>query len=63
LLGSETYAGNLRDRPLSSHLTHPETMQAFLEHVDSEYGGVAPLLGRMGWTDADTDRLRAKLRT
>jgi protein tyrosine/serine phosphatase len=62
LLGSQTYAGNLRDRPMSSHLTYPETMRAFLEHVDAEYGGVAPLLGRMGWTEDDSDRLREKLR-
>ena len=37
-------------------------MQVFLEHVDSEYGGVERLLGRMGWTADDTARLRAKLR-
>ena len=62
LLGSRTYADNLRDRPMSSHVTHPETMQVFLDFVDSEYGGAEPLLGRMGWTDADSERLRAKLR-
>lgn len=62
LLGSTTYADNLRDRPLSSHLTYPETMQTFLDYVASEYGGVEPLLATMGWTDADTRRLRAKLR-
>jgi protein-tyrosine phosphatase len=62
LLGSNTYAENLRDRPLSSHLTYPETMQTFLEYVDAEYGGVEPLLATMGWTDDDTGRLRAKLR-
>ena len=62
LLGSRTYAENLRDRPMSSHITHPETMQTFLTYVDGEYGGVEPLLARMGWTDADSDRLRAKLR-
>jgi protein-tyrosine phosphatase len=62
LLSTQTYAENLRDRPMSSHVTHPETMQVFLDFVDSEYGGAEPLLGRMGWTDADSDRLRAKLR-
>ena len=40
LMSSGTYAENLRDRPMSSHNTHPETMQVFLEHVDEEYGGV-----------------------
>jgi hypothetical protein len=62
LLGTRTYADNLRDRPISSHLTHPETMQTFLEYVDGEYGGVGPLLATMGWTGDDTGRLRAKLR-
>lgn len=62
LLGSSTYAENLRDRPLSSHLTHPETMQAFLDYVDREYGGVDALLATMGWTEDDSVRLRAKLR-
>lgn len=62
LVGTRTYGDNLRDRPLSSHLTYPETMQAFLDFVDSEYGGVEPLLATMGWTGDDTGRLRAKLR-
>ena len=62
LLGTRTYAENLRDRPMSSHITHPETMQTFLTYVDEEYGGVEPLLARMGWNDADSGRLRAKLR-
>ena len=62
LLGSRTYADNLRDRPMSSHITYPETMRTFLTYVDDEYGGVEPLLARMGWDDADSDRLRAKLR-
>ena len=61
LMGSPTYADNLRDRPLSSHLTYPETMEALLDHLDSAYGGVAGLLARLGWTDADTEQLRTKL--
>lgn len=62
LLASDTYAENLRDRPLSSHLSRPETMRAFLDHVDEAYGGVEPLLARFGWTAEDTARLRTKLR-
>lgn len=61
LLASDTYAENLRGRPLSSHLSRPETMRAFLDHVDATYGGVEPLLAQYGWTGADTARLRAKL--
>lgn len=62
LLGSKTYHDNLAGRPMTSHLTQPETMVAFLAHVDEAYGGVEPLLTSMGWTDEDTARLRAKLR-
>lgn len=62
LLAADTYADNLRDRPLSSHLSHPETMAAFLDHLTSEYGSVQALLERLGWTETDTKQLRAKLR-
>lgn len=63
LMASETYADNLRGRPLSSHETHAETMNAFLEHVDAEYDGVNGLLAQLGWTDEDSARIRAKLRS
>ena len=47
---------------MSSHATYPETMISFLSHFDETFGGVEPLLGRMGWTDEDSARLQAKLR-
>jgi protein-tyrosine phosphatase len=62
LTASSTYADNLRGRPISSHLSRPEAITSFLDHIDREYGGVAALLARMGWTDADAAQLRAKLR-
>lgn len=62
LVSTHTYADNLRDRPMSSHRTYPENMEAFLDHVSSEYGSVEAMLAGLGWTDADTKRLRAKLR-
>ena len=62
LQASSTYAENLRGRPLSSHLSRPEAMVTFLEHIDRRYGGVPTLLARMGWTETDTDQLRARLR-
>ena len=62
LLASSTYAENLRDRPLSSHLSHPETMEVFLQHLDDAYGGVEPLLSEAGWTPDDSAGVRAKLR-
>lgn len=61
LLASPTYAENLAGRPMSSHLSHPETMIAFLDHLDRAFGGVPQMLARVGWTDADTERLRARL--
>lgn len=63
LAGSRTYAENLRDRPMASHLSYPETMDAFLTYVDSEHGGVPRLLAKIGWTDDDSGRLRHKLRS
>jgi protein tyrosine/serine phosphatase len=36
-------------------------MTAVLEAIDTDLGGVLAWLARHGWTDADTDRLRAKL--
>ena len=33
-----------------------------LRGVPATYGGVEPMLARMGWTTEDTARLRAKLR-
>jgi protein-tyrosine phosphatase len=60
LLASATYADNLRGRPLSSHVTHPATMMAFLDHVDAS-GGMQALLERIGWTEADTKQIRSKL--
>ena len=63
LMASPTYAGNLEGRPISSHLSHPETMISFLRYIDDTFGGVLPMLIKMGWTADDTDQLRSKLRS
>jgi hypothetical protein len=62
LMSSATYAENLRGRPISSHLSQPQSMITFLDHLDRAYGGPEPLLITMGWTPQDTAALRAKLR-
>lgn len=62
LMASETYRANLEGRPVSSHLTNPESMDAFLTYVEREYGGVETMLGHLGWTPEDTRAMWAKLR-
>jgi protein-tyrosine phosphatase len=62
LMASRTYAGNLEGRPISSHLSRPEAMISLLRYIDETFGGVLPMLIKMGWTADDTDQLRAKLR-
>ena len=62
LRASPTYADNLRGRPLESHLSRPEALTTLLDHIEQHYGGVEGLLTKMGWTEADTAQLRAKLR-
>jgi protein-tyrosine phosphatase len=63
LKASPTYADNLRDRPLSSHLSLPETMISFLRYIDETFGGVQQMLIKIGWTAEDTNQLRSKLRS
>lgn len=62
LLATTTYHDNLVGRPLSSHATRPETMDAFLRHAEESYGGVEQMLAPHGWTSDDTARMRTKLR-
>jgi protein-tyrosine phosphatase len=63
LVASPTYADNLRGRPISSHLSHPQTMISFLRYIGDTFGSVPQMLIKMGWTTEDTDQLRAKLRS
>jgi protein-tyrosine phosphatase len=62
LMASRTYADNLRGRPIETHLSRPEAMSTFLDHIEQNYGGVEELLTKLGWTEEDTAHLRAKLR-
>jgi protein-tyrosine phosphatase len=61
LRATPTYADTLDDRDLDRHLPQAESMQTFLGYLDAEYGGALGWLSRHGWTDADTDALRARL--
>jgi protein tyrosine/serine phosphatase len=59
---SRTYASDLNSKPAGSHRPRPETMTAFLEQMDSRYGGVAQWLADHRFGDDDLRMLRAKLR-
>ncbi|GAB3622490.1 tyrosine-protein phosphatase [Mariniluteicoccus endophyticus] len=61
LVASDTYRANLEGRPLSSHLTNPESMDAFLGYAEDRFGGVEEMLRPLGWTDDDTRAVRAHL--
>ena len=43
---SRLYARDIDSKPAELHRLRPETMAAFLEQMDSRYGGVVPLAGR-----------------
>jgi len=59
---SPTYARDLDSLPADAHRARPETMAAFLEQMESRYGGVARWLSEHGLSTEDLDLLRAKLR-
>ncbi len=56
------YAENLRGKTVDEQSPRAATMAAFLRAVGDRYGGVPGWLAAQGWTDADTARLRGKLR-
>jgi len=59
---SPTYARDLDGSPAEAHQARPETMAAFLEQMQSRYGGVARWLTDHGLSAEELDLLRAKLR-
>ncbi|WP_346349070.1 tyrosine-protein phosphatase [Rhizohabitans arisaemae] len=61
LRASSTYAADLDSRPADSHLPRAQIMEGFLGSLDRRYGGVAGWLDANGWTEADTELLRARL--
>lgn len=62
LMASKTYHDALKDRPMSTHLTRPDSMRALLERINRDYGGLQPLLAGIGWSEEDTERMRDRLR-
>jgi protein-tyrosine phosphatase len=62
LLRSRTYARDIGSKPVRAHRPRSETMTAFLEQMDSRYGGVDRWLTDHDFSDDDLRLLRAKLR-
>jgi protein-tyrosine phosphatase len=62
LARSRMYAEDVTRRPVSAHAPRAETMRAFLTQLDERYGGLDRWLATNGFTVAEVDRLRAKLR-
>jgi protein-tyrosine phosphatase len=58
---SPTYARDIDSLPADAHRPRAETMAAFLEQMDSRYGGVDRWLTEHGLDDSELDLLRAKL--
>jgi protein-tyrosine phosphatase len=59
---SKMYAGGLNGTAVRAHAPRAETMKAFLEQLDSRYGGLGTWLAANGLTSAELGQLRAKLR-
>jgi protein-tyrosine phosphatase len=59
---SPTYARDIDSVSTDAHRPRAETMAAFLEQVDSRYGGVIQWLTDHGLADQELDLLRTKLR-
>jgi protein-tyrosine phosphatase len=58
---SRTYSGDVSTEPAKSQAPRPETMAAFLEQLDSRYGGVTRWLAGHGFGADDLHPLCAKL--
>jgi protein-tyrosine phosphatase len=55
------YAEDTGSRPAEEHMPYPRTMAAFLDLMQSRYGGVLAWLDSQGFGAADVTALRAKL--
>ena len=58
---SETYREDLDSRPDDSHRPRAVTMERFLAHLDSRFGGPVEWLASVGFSPSDVARLRARL--
>jgi protein-tyrosine phosphatase len=59
---SKMYGGGVNGTAIRAHMPRAETMQAFLEQLDAQYGGLGAWLTANGFGDDERAQLRAKLR-
>ena len=62
LMRRAAYADTIIGKTVDEQSPRAETMARLLGTLDTRHGGVLGWLAAQGWTDADTARLRAKLR-
>ncbi|MDP9866502.1 MULTISPECIES: tyrosine-protein phosphatase [Streptosporangium] len=62
LRSSATYRDDLDSRPADDHRPRPEYIEQFLQVIDDRFGGPLPWLASHGWTEADSQALRSRLR-
>ncbi|MGB8384180.1 MAG: tyrosine-protein phosphatase [Dermatophilaceae bacterium] len=62
LMRRAAYADTIIGKTVDEQSPRAETMARLLGTLDTRHGGVLGWLATQGWTDADTQRLRAKLR-
>ncbi|GAA0363510.1 tyrosine-protein phosphatase [Microbispora corallina] len=62
LRASDTYRTDLDSKPADSHLPRAEYMAQFLTTLEDRFGGPFGWLETQGWTEEDTEALRARLR-
>ena len=61
LRSSDTYRSDLDSKPADSHLPRPEYMAQFFATLEDRFGGPLGWLAANGWTDGDTEAMRARL--
>lgn len=61
LRASFTYRDDLDSRPADDHMPRPRYIEQFLGVLDERFGGPLGWLERNGWTDDDSEMMRARL--
>jgi protein-tyrosine phosphatase len=62
LRSSATYRDDLDTRPADEHRPRPEYIEQFLRVLDDRFGGPLAWLTSQGWTEADSQAVRSRLR-